>query len=382
MQVATFQYIQNNWINKGYAIKKTPHAQLLLIFGAKPLIAQEDLYLTLKKEFPKANLVTCSTAGEILDTSSLEDSLVGIAIDFEKTELQFAISNINNHKGSYEMGKALGESLPSQDLRYILLISDGNMVNGDALLKGITEFVPKDVLISGGMAGDGAAFKDTLVGLNGDIQNGNVVLIGFYGNHIKIGTGSKGGWDVFGPGRQITASKGNVLFEINHTNALELYKKYLGKYAEELPGSALQFPLEIWFEDDNYRVVRTILSINEKEQSMTFAGDIPVGAKARFMKTNFDNLILASQEATLRAVEQMEGKEPELALIISCVGRKIVLGNRIDEEIETAADYLASKTKIAGFFSYGEICPTNDSYSKACYLHNQTYTITTFTELV
>ncbi|MFZ4772012.1 MAG: FIST N-terminal domain-containing protein, partial [Ferruginibacter sp.] len=178
MQVATFHYIQNNWINKGYAIEKTPHAQLLLIFGAKPLIAQEDLYLTLKKEFPKANLVTCSTAGEILDTSSLEDSLVGIAIDFEKTELQFAISNINNHKGSYEMGKALGESLPSQDLRYILLISDGNIVNGDALLKGITEFVPKDLLISGGMAGDGAAFKDTLVGLNGDIQNGNVVLIG------------------------------------------------------------------------------------------------------------------------------------------------------------------------------------------------------------
>jgi hypothetical protein len=219
------------------------------------------------------------------------------------------------------------------------------------------------------------------VGLDSDIKNGNVVLIGFYGNHIKIGTGNNGGWDVFGPERQITASKENVLYEINHTNALELYKQYLGKYAASLPGSALQFPLEIWVEEENYRVVRTILSLNEKEKSMTFAGDIPMGAKARFMKTNFDNLIMAVQDATLCAVEQLEGKTPELALIISCVGRKIVLGNRIDEEIETAADYLETKTKIAGFFSYGEIGPAKDNFSKASFLHNQTYTITTFTEL-
>jgi hypothetical protein len=80
----------------------------------------------------------------------LEHSLVCIAIEFEKTDLQFSIANIEQYKGSFEMGVGLADNLPKKDLRYILLISDGHKVNGDAMLKGIKSVVPTNVLISGG----------------------------------------------------------------------------------------------------------------------------------------------------------------------------------------------------------------------------------------
>jgi hypothetical protein len=357
--------------------------QIILVFAERSLLENDSLVKQLKSSYINANVITCSTAGEINNRQVEENTAVCVAMSFEKTAYNFAVGNISQHKNSFDLGKDTASKLPAEDLKYIFVISDGGLINGDEITMGIQASVNDSVLISGGLAGDGANFQRTLVGFDENIQAGNVVLMGLYGDHIKVGTGFKGGWDVFGPERTITKSDGNVLFEIDNENALDMYKMYLGKYAEGLPSSALLFPISIKSENNDFFIVRTILSVDEKNKTMTFAGNLPQGSVVRFMKSNFDRLVQAASEAGTSATLNLGDNIPaELAIIVSCVGRKLVLMDRIEEEVEAAIDNITPGATVAGFFSYGEIAPQADSKkSHFSHLHNQTITITTFAEL-
>jgi hypothetical protein len=168
----------------------------------------------------------------------------------------------------------------------------------------------------------------------------------------------------------ITRSEGNVLYEIDNEPALALYKRYLGDQAAELPASALLFPLTISSEQPDYPpLVRTVLSINEADQSMTFAGDLPQGRTTRLMKANFDRIITAAEEAAEYSIHPHSELPPQAALLVSCVGRKLVLGQRVEDEVEAVGQTLGEQATLMGFYSYGELAP-----------HNQTMTITTFAE--
>ena len=357
----------------------SPNGALLIIgFGAKPVLLNNDIYLALRVEYPMADIILCSTAGEIYDTDVLDDSVSILIMEFEKTWLKAIMLNINEASDSFEAGKKMFAELSDKDLAYVLVLSDGGLVNGSRLVQGIQHSNDKGIPVTGGLAGDADLFDYTIVGLNSKPAKGNMVAVGFYGKSLKVGQGSFGGWDIFGPEKIVTRATSNKLFEIGGKNALDLYKQYLGKYADELPGSALLFPLNIRMPGSERSVVRTILSIDNEEKSMVFAGDIPEGAYVRFMKANFDKLIDAATQAANSSLNVFASQAPKVALLISCVGRKIILGNRIDEEIEAVKEVFGKSTIISGFYSYGEISPVDAS--TPCELHNQTMTITTFNE--
>ncbi|WP_207511123.1 FIST signal transduction protein [Longitalea luteola] len=353
-------------------------SQLVLGFGGKEVINEQPVYEELKSTFPEAHIVLCSTAGEIINKRVNDNSVSVAAIELEKTSIQPVAVNIRDYANSYEAGKALINLINFNNLSYILIISDGSHVNGSELVRGINELVNNRVPVTGGLAGDGTNFRSTVVGLNEKPSSGNIVAIPFYGKHFVVSHASMGGWEIFGPERTVTKAVANQLFEIEGQKALDLYKTYLGPYADELPGSALLFPLGIKTRDDDAPVVRTILSIDQDSGSMVFAGDIPNGSKVRFMKANFDKLVDAATHAAGQAFQKLPAA-PQLALLISCVGRKIILGNRTEEEVEAVADTFGNKTLLTGFYSYGEISPFCDNAK--CELHNQTMTITTFDEL-
>jgi hypothetical protein len=243
---------------------------------------------------------------------------------------------------------------------------------------GLTDHLQPGVTLTGGLAGDGDRFQETLVIWDSPPEPDTVALVGLYGERLKVGFGSLGGWDAFGPERLITRSTSNILYELDGQPALALYKKYLGEYASDLPASGLLFPLSLRTSSGD-SVVRTILGINEAEDSLTFAGDMPQGGRARLMKANFDRLIDGAVGAAQTSYGALGETSPELALLISCVGRKLVLKQRIEEEVEGVRDVLGRNTVLAGFYSYGEISPF--SPSAKCELHNQTMTITTLSEL-
>ena len=265
-----------------------------------------------------------------------------------------------------------------EKLAHVLVLSDGLKVNGSDFVAGLMKHLPEGITLTGGLAGDGARFGETLV-FQGDVpEKDTIAALGLYGSRLKVGFGSLGGWDSFGPERLITKSKANVLYELDGHSALGLYKQYLGEHAKGLPATGLLFPLSIRTQSGETPVVRTILSVDEAAQSMTFAGDIPEGAYARLMKANFDRLIDGATGAARTSYQAIGSGAPELAILISCVGRKLVLKQRIEEEVEAVRDVLGERATLAGFYSYGEISPFTPGAK--CELHNQTMTITALSE--
>jgi len=378
MKTALYKFSENSW-------EKDPKSQsvndenvnLVLCFASKLGLLDEHIYDNFKAKFPSAEIVMSSTAGEIYQERVLDDSVIAVAMQFEKTKIESTSVNIKDYKNTYEAAISLGKTLPKGDLTYILLLADGNLVNGSELVKGLSTQADKNVLTTGGLAGDGANFESTLLGLNNQPSEGEIVAIGFYGNNLTVTHGSQGGWDIFGLKKRVTNSSSNILLELEDQNALDLYKKYLGEESKNLPGSALLFPLSVTIPGATIPVVRTILSINEEDKSMTFAGDIPVGSEVRFMKANFDKIINAASNAADQT-KISNNKEPDFSLLISCVGRKLILGSRIDEEIKSVYKSFQGNTIMAGFYSYGEISPV--VAGGKCQLHNQTMTITSFYE--
>ena len=359
--------------------------QLVLVFGSTALLSDSANFSAIRSAFPGGLIVGCSTAGEIHGTSVSDDTLVVTVVNFDQTRLHLSRAIITDPLQSFAIGQTLVESLPQDELEHILVFSDGLHVNGTALVRGMRNSLPRHVAVTGGLSADGASFQKTLVCSNdlpGDCQ---VAAVGLYGSHIKIGYGSLGGWDPFGPERVITRSAGNVLFDLDYKPALELYKRYLGEHAAGLPATGLLFPLSLRYPENlglgpnsPPGVVRTILAVDETNQSMTFAGDMPEGGHVRLMKANFERLIDGASEAAKISALPMHDKSAQLALLVSCVGRKLVLKQRVEEEIEGVRDVLGDHAVLAGFYSYGEISP--HVAGDACELHNQTMTITTFLE--
>jgi hypothetical protein len=375
MKAATFLYDHGKFIpNTRNPLIDETKCQLILGFGSKELLADDACYSTIRKKYPHAEIALCSTAGEIFQTEVHDQTLSLTAFEFESTPIETVSINIKDFKNSYDAGVELIKKLPETSLRFVFVLSDGSLVNGSELVRGMGSVYSSSLPITGGLAGDGANFTSTLVGLNALPSTGNIIAIGFYGHRLKVTHGSMGGWDVFGMERTITKSKANKLYEIDGKNALLLYKEYLGKYAEELPGSALLFPLSVKLEGSSDPVVRTILSIDNEDQCMVFAGDVPQGSSARFMKANFDRLIDAAVDAAQSSVDQSESKSQRVALLVSCVGRKLILGKRIEEEVEAVSETLGNDVLLSGFYSYGEISPL--VMNAKCELHNQTMTIT------
>ena len=365
--------LASGWTNRGRALPGS-EVTFVLVFGGRAALEKAERFHELRARYPRAELLLASTSGNIAGIEISDTGLVATAVIMEKTRIACAAHNVTDPSESRQLGADLARQLNSPGLVHILVLSDGGITNGAELARGINSVLPPDVLVTGGLAGDGTKFERTLVGLNEPPVPGRVVALAFYGTQFRSTFGSAGGWKPFGPDRIVTRSDGNRLFELDGSSALNLYKQYLGDQAAGLPGTALRFPLSVTPADGSPAVVRTILSIDEAAGSMTFAGDIPPGARVRFMHASYEDLL----DGATQAAEQTHALDCDLAVCVSCVGRRIVLGQRTEEEIELVRESVGPRAVITGFYSYGELAPAEAATN--CRLHNQTMTVTAFTE--
>lgn len=350
---------------------------VILLFISPEFQRTEEAVGIIKEQFPNSTITGCSTSGEICDVDVMDNSIVFNALKFDSTNHKLESVKIDDFESSTDAGFHLRSKLEGEDLKHILVFSDGLHVNGADLVEGMNKIENQSVTITGGLAGDGADFSKTFVINNGHVKDKEIIGLGLYGKALKVGYGSKGGWDSFGIERLVTKSEKNVLFELDGEPALQLYKSFLGDKADELPGSGLLFPLSLRTSEGELPVVRTILSVDEAAQSLTFAGNIPEGASARLMKANVNHLIDGAESSAMITKEVLS-HDSDFALLISCVGRRLVLDQLVEEEVEAVREVLGDKPKITGFYSYGELAPFGKF--NPCQLHNQTMTITTFSE--
>ena len=348
----------------------------LLVFGGVDFFSNTSAVDTLTQAFPTAILMGCSTAGEISGSSVNDNSLIITAVKFEsEQQIRGACTVIESMDDSLAAGERIGEQLKSSDLKAVMVLGPGLDVNGTELVEGIAKQIGDEIPITGGLAGDGAAFEKTWTLNNRYSSNRGVVAVGFDGNEINFAHGSFGGWTPFGPARKVTKCEGNILYELDGEPALSVYKHYLGDYADGLPGSGLLFPFEMLGEDHEAAgLIRTILGIDEEAGSLILAGSIDPDGYLKLMHANTDGLVDGAEKAADAAKLMFEGQGNSLAILISCVGRKLVMGELVEDEVEAVADVFGGNATLTGFYSYGEISPF--APGAACHLHNQTMTIT------
>ena len=377
MLIETLKYVDDNWTSDSKNPGLKEDVDIVFTFGDREVFKKADTYTKLRSLYPSAHIVGCTSSGNILGDRVSDSPVVATAVSLESGTVRISVEDFSLEDDQKEVSQRVVSRLPRENLKHIFILSDGLNMNGSFLAQGANKAVDQTVSITGGLAGDGTEFKETWIIADEEAKQNRLVAIGFYGKSITVGCGCFAGWDEFGILRKITKSKDNIVYEIDGHPALELYKKYLGEYAEDLPGSGLRFPFSIKINEESTPVIRAVLGIDEEAQSLVFAGDVPEGYLARLMKTDTDGLIDASVVAAKR-IKRINEKNA-LGLVISCVGRRLVLKQLTDEELESISSTLGENVQLVGFYSYGELAPFSDELM-SCQLHNQTMTLTVIYE--
>ena len=361
-------------------VASSPHAldgpsTLVLAFGGRAALEATGAHASLRSAFPTSILAGCSTAGQFVGDVLVDEPLVVCVARFERTTLRATTAELVDVGDSELVGERLGSELDADDLCAVVALSDGTTANGTALVAGLTSVLDPRVVVVGGLAGDGDRFERTVVVDDDGVGGARVTAVGLYGRHLVVRSGSGGGWEPFGPERTITGSDRSTLRSLDGEPALDLYERYLADRAAELPGSALLFPLAVGAPGTApaHRVVRTVLGVDHDDRSMTFAGDVPEGWRAQLMRASFDALVGGAAEAGGALDLPGEVTGDLLCLGVSCVGRRLLLGNRAEDELAAVVDRLDPRAGFAGFYSYGEIAAGRSGRSE---LHNQTMTLT------
>jgi len=349
---------------------------LILAFAASSYLANSAPFEELKKAFPNSMIVGCSTCGEIHADKLQDDSVTVAVAKFEYTKLSISYAKIEHSGDSFVSGVGLAHRLDRRGLRCAFILSGGRGVNGSELTRGLNSIFADDVILTGGIAGDGSKLSSTWILKEGMPVTGYACALGLYGDELIVGCGSEGGWSPFGPERLVTRSQGNVLYELDDQPALEVYRQYLGEHPDAFVDAGLFFPLSVRpKEHEDQHFVRTVVGINEEDNSLSFGGDIPQGSIAQLTYGKLDRLIEGAHNAAGHAgAGCLDGM---LGVAISCVARRRVLGERTEEEIEAVLSSLPRGSSLLGFYSSGEISPCANGHSD---LHNQTMALTTFAE--
>ncbi len=352
--------------------------QLVLVFGPTEKLQSPALLSGIRSAFPAdAYVVGCSTAGEITRKGSLSGDVTLTSLTFQKTAINVKCVPVATMDESREAGAILGKALRGEGLKLVLVLSDGLHVNGSEVVRGLRAELGDEMVISGGLAGDGARFKQTVVIAGAEAREKCLVAVGFYGDDLFAQSYSASGWQPFGAFRKVTKARGSVVYELDGVRALDVYCTYLGDDAAQLPASGLLYPLALRVAENDAGLIRTLLAVDKEKGSLTFAGDVPEGAMVRLMHATHTQLIEGAGRAGCQT-KLFTHPAPEFGILISCVGRKLVLATQADLEIEAVAEQLPHCPIFAGFYSYGEIGFYEGSGT--CELHNQTMTVTTLAE--
>ncbi|MBK9638999.1 MAG: FIST C-terminal domain-containing protein [Bacteroidetes bacterium] len=367
---------ENTWETLRSDLRDSKEYQLVLVFGSRTLLSSIGFYDEIRNCYPKAQILMNSTSGEIIDTQVNDDTISLTAIRFDNTPFKTISVNIQDYSNAETAGNFIAQTLFHSNITNVLIFADGHQVDGNKLVLGLENSLTESVIISGGFASDGNKFQKTLLGLNEQPCEGKIIAVGFYGKHLTVSHGRMDGWEEFGKEIQITKSNKNTIIELNHEPALKIYNQYLNKHLPSTEGQSLLFPVSIKSNETQPSVFRKIKTINEDEKSITFDGAVPVGSYIRMMKANFESLINGASAVAKSSAKNLA--KPDLAIVISNVGRKFILSKRIEEEVEVIREVLGESTAITGFYSYGDISFTKkDSQSG---FNNQSMTITTMRE--
>lgn len=347
----------------------------MICFMAFGHAASPQVFDELRARFPAADLAACTTNGEILNGDVLDGTSVATAIRFDATRVKTAFAIVEPGGDAAAAGRLLAEELKDEGLKGVFVLADAFRINGQALVEGLSGVLPSDVAVSGGMAGDGGALgSSTKAGLNRPPCDGGAVAVGFYGPAVRIRHGVGGGWDALGPLRHITRAEGPVVYELDGEPALEVYERLVGDAGTN---ARLRHPFCIKpHPESDQDIIWEVVGVDRTGKGIVFIDTVQQGSWGQIMRGVDDHLVVGAAEAARSALSDLSSGQA-LGLVVSCVGRKWVMGQRVGDETEAVQAEAAGAPTI-GFFSYGEVAP--HARTGVCTLHHATVAVTVLSE--
>jgi serine phosphatase RsbU (regulator of sigma subunit) len=311
----------------------------------------------ISNRLPFATVIGSTTDGEIYNGEVLTKStVVSVSVFFGTTIKSTAVDG----ESSYSNGQIIARRLIRNDTKLLILFSDGLQTNGEDLLKGVEKIAPS-IPVSGGMAGDNSLFEKTSVTLNGTLFNSGVVGVALNSNILNVLTDYNFNWRPIGKRLKVTKAYKNIVYTINHIEAGQVYKKYLGESVyNRLPATGVEFPLII--NKGGVNIARAIMSIDREDDSLTFAGNIRVGDRVQF---GIGNIAMILQESIGNS-KLLQNNGVESFFLYSCMARRRLMPDEIESETLPFNDIAPT----VGFFTNGEFFHRNEKNE----LLNQTLT--------
>lgn len=346
---------------------RTP--QVLMVFGAMRF-DHRDLLKGVMSIFGTVPIVGGTTAGEISTAGYSTGSVVVMAIASDY--LQF-VPGIGHNMSSDERACAvymasdiLSKGSFGQEAA-LLVFPNGMGGDGLRVLDGLHSVLGPGFEILGGYLGDDERFQSTFQYYNGMVYRDAIVglMIYYRMDCVRTGIGVRSGFESIGNSFVCTASEGNIVREFDHVRALDLYKDFLGEErSARLPGVCLEYPFglidpELSTDGSDMFQLRCGLSVDHAKGTISLAASIPSGSSVTLTTASRGDIIQGARMAAEQALAGLSGAIPRLVVMFSCVGRKLVLGRRIQEEVAAIKECFGEKVPLIGFYTYGEIGPVN-----------------------
>lgn len=351
------------------AMKSWPQGEnsFLLCFGN-----DKEIYSTILEELPQIPMIGASSTGQMSGRGHTEEGITAAFFHFDKAVVKTTRVKFDHWEDGEKVGNKIIENLQSDDLKGILVLSEGLKLNCSKMVEAIAAKKGDGVALAGGLAGDVFTYSDIFVVDNKDgIRDDSVVAVGFYGDSFHMDVFAHSGVTPMGIEREVTKAKDYALYELDGKPALDVYKQYfrtddLAKMEKEI----VKFPFSITNNYIEEGVIRTPLTFTEDGQGIQFTGAIPEGSRVRMMQSASSKFLDGVYDLSEK-VKQAEKNSDSSIIAISCACRKLVLGAIVDQEAEILCDELDKKS-IVGFYSFGEIGSNEHNES---YLYNQTLTL-------
>jgi hypothetical protein len=350
----------------GLAAPAEPNA--LLVFAA---IGHDHAALLgrLADAWPGAALLGCTTAGEAsLGLGLQEDSIVVAALADDAVTFTAGLGRDMARDPAAAARAAVAQARAATPLppRLALAFPDSLTTSGVAIVDSLQAELGPAVTLLGGTAGDQFRFERTYQFFGREVLTDTVPVLLISGP-LRFGTGVASGWRPVGRPVRVTRAEANVVYTLGDTTTLAFYRSYLG------PGAAPmgEYALAVFEPDGGRYHLRAPFSFSDADGSITFAGDVPVGALVQLTDVDRAGILAAARASLAHALADYDGDAPQAALFFSCAGRKTTLGSAADREMREIEGLLAADVPIVGFYAYGEIGPLERGGPAR--FHNQTF---------
>lgn len=350
--------------------------KLLVVFASEahdlPALARSAC-----AQAPGAELIGCSTAGEIATDGPGDAGLVVVALGGEGFTVSTTAARgiAADARGTGAEAAACLGNVTGAPHRVLLLLTDGLAGDQQEIVRGAYSVAGAGVPLVGGCAGDDLHMTATHQLHGGEVLQDAVVAAAI-GSDAPLGIGVRHGWRAVGEGMLVTASGDNRVFELDGRPALDVYCEALEvppdarADAEAFRRFALTHPLGMSRRASEEQA-RFIAGADFDERSLVTIAEVPPGGVVWLMEGDDDSVLAATDAACADALAQLDGAAPQGLIVFDCIARRGVLGDEgIGREVERVAGH-AGGAPVAGFYTYGEIARTQGVAG----FHNQTLVV-------